>query len=106
VTGTLDKDEENVRVKATEITNLADIAEHPFSSVHFTVDSSRFRPDDLAALKTLILKYPGKYDGFLHLHGNGCETVIYLGQDARLHISDDLKEEAEQLLGKGTTRFQ
>ncbi len=106
VTGTLDADEENVRVKATEITNLADVAEHPFSSVHFTVDSSRFRPDDLAALKTLVLKYPGKYDGFLHIHVNGCETVIYLGQDARLHISDELKNEAEQFLGKGNTRFQ
>ncbi|NPU83054.1 MAG: DNA polymerase III subunit alpha [Syntrophaceae bacterium] len=106
VTGTLDADEENVRVKATEILNLAEIADHPFSSVHFKVDALRFQPDDLATLKALILKYPGKYEGYLHLHANGCETVIFLGQDSRLDISDVLKDEAEQFLGKGTTHFQ
>ncbi|PKN36093.1 MAG: DNA polymerase III subunit alpha [Deltaproteobacteria bacterium HGW-Deltaproteobacteria-19] len=105
VTGTLDADEENVRVKATEILNLAEIADHPFSSVHFEVNASRFQPEDLATLKALILKYPGKYEGFLHLHVNGCETVIFLGQDARMDISDELKTEAEQFLGEGTTRF-
>ncbi len=105
VTGTLDADEENVRVKATEIQNLAEIADHPFLSVHFTVDASRFQPEDLSTLKALIMKYPGKYEGFLHLQVNGCETVIFLGQDARMDISDELKDEAEQFLGKGTTRF-
>jgi DNA polymerase-3 subunit alpha len=85
--------------------NLTEIADHPFLSVHFTVDASRFQPEDLSTLKALIMKYPGKYEGFLHLQVNGCETVIFLGQDARMDISDELKDEAEQFLGKGTTRF-
>lgn len=106
VTGILDVDEETARVKATEIQKLAEIAEHPFTSVHFTVDAARLQQDDLAGLKALIQRYPGRYDGYLHLLSNGCEAVVYLGPDARLEISDTLKEEANRFLGEGMTRFQ
>jgi hypothetical protein len=34
------------------------------------------------------------------------ETVIYLGEKCRLNISEDIKKEADEILGAGTTKFR
>ncbi|MDI6777509.1 MAG: PHP domain-containing protein [Syntrophales bacterium] len=33
----------------------------------------------------------GRYDGFIHLLDEGCETVVYLTDDCRLDISEQMK---------------
>lgn len=106
VTGTVDANDENTKIIASEIQPLKHVLEHPFSTIHFDIDASKVTPDAMEALKRILLKYKGKLDCFIHLHLNGqSETVIYLGDDFRLDASKELKIESESLFGSGTVRF-
>ncbi len=60
----------------------------------------------LEALKETLIKYKGKYDGYIHLvEENQSETVIYLGKDLRLNICEEIRKDADRILGSGSTRF-
>jgi DNA polymerase-3 subunit alpha len=105
VKGTLDIAEDDVKVLASEVLTLSSALNQPFKAVHFTLDIDRTSPEDLQSLRQLLLKFPGKGDGFLRLQNNQAETIVYLGEDIRLELSTKLKKAVDQLLGEGTTRF-
>ncbi len=107
IKGTLDVNEESVKVIASDAIILSDSLEEPFSSVHFTVDVAKSAGKDIELIKKLLQKHKGKYDGYIHLIvADKSETVIYLGKDLKLDISDDIKREADNILGPGTTQFR
>jgi len=108
VRGTIDVGEETVRVMATEIEHLEEATDRPFSSVHFHMTARSVTVETLLSLRDLLIRdYPGKCDGFLHVHDNGTETVVSLGDETRVTASTGLRETADGLIGlRGATIFQ
>jgi len=107
IKGTLDVNEENIKIIASDAIILADALEKPFSSVHFTVDVTKSSGKDIELIKELLKKHKGKYDGYIHLIvANKSETIIYLGKDLKLNMSDDIKREADNIFGPGATHFR
>lgn len=107
VMGTLDSDEENVKIIASEILPLSEALANPHAAVHFDIDSIHLSDVSINMLKDLLRQHKGKLDAFIHLHLNDhSETIIYLGQDVRLHPSIELKSAADSILGRGSTRFE
>jgi DNA polymerase-3 subunit alpha len=107
IKGFLDVNEEGVKVIASDIIILADVLEKPFTSVHFMIDTTKSTGKDIESIKELLHKYKGKYDGYIHLIiANKSETIIHLGSDLKLNISDDMKREADNILGPGTIQFK
>jgi DNA polymerase-3 subunit alpha len=107
IKGALDVNEESVKVIASDAIILADALKNPFSSVHFTIDVAKSAGKDIELIKELLQKYKGTYDGYIHLIvPDKSETVIYLGKDLKLNISDDMKRGADSIFGPGTTQFR
>ena len=107
VKGILDEDEKSVKIVASEVTILADALGKPFTSVHFMVDVAKSGEEDIKSMKRLLQEHKGKHDGYIHLiAADESETVIYLGKDLKIDMSNDMKKEADNILGLGTTQFR
>ncbi len=106
VKGRLDVGDEGGKIVATEITNIEDAMKTPFSSVHFIVDTEKFNGDTLQSLKKVLNEKKGKYPGYIHLLiSNGAETILSLGEGLKIDISEEVRTEADGILGPGATRF-
>jgi DNA polymerase-3 subunit alpha len=102
--GTLDVTEESARLVVSEIHRLTEYNGVSFSSIHIIFDANRMDDSHLGLLREICRKYPGKHDCYLHLIlQNQSETVVYLGNESKINISQPLKEEVERLLGPGST---
>ena len=102
--GTLDVTEESARLVVSEIHRLTEYNGVSFSSIHIVFDANRMDDSHLGLLRKICRKYPGKHDCYLHLIlQNQSETVVYLGNESKINISQSLKEEVERLLGPGST---
>jgi DNA polymerase-3 subunit alpha len=102
--GTLDVTEESARLVVSEIHRLTEYNGVSFSSIHIVFDANRMDDSHLGLLREICRKYPGKHDCYLHLIlQNQSETVVYLGNESKINISQPLKEEVERLLGPGST---
>ena len=102
--GTLDVTEESARLVVSEIHRLTEYNGVSFSSIHVVFDANRMDESHLGLLREICRKYPGKHDCYLHLIlQNQSETVVYLGNESKINISQPLKEEVEHLLGPGST---
>ncbi|MCK4535000.1 MAG: hypothetical protein KAT81_05660, partial [Syntrophobacterales bacterium] len=78
----------------------------PFSSVHFIIDTEKSDGGTVEALKAILDRRRGNNTGYIHLQSsNSAETIISLGEGSRVEISEDIKKEADELLGPGATRF-
>ncbi len=105
IKGYLDVSEESVKVIANEVTLLEESAQHAFKKAHFTLKMNEAGTEALSSLQELLELHKGNHDGYLRLLNDHCETIIYLGENHRLQISDELKKEADRLLGREATRF-
>jgi DNA polymerase-3 subunit alpha len=105
IRGTLDVAEDNVKVIASEVKLLASVNEKTHNSVYFTVDVKKSSAEDIEALGRSLKQYPGKYDVFIRLIEERCETVVYLGEDMKIDLSLPLKKEADSILGIGASQF-
>jgi DNA polymerase-3 subunit alpha len=104
--GTLDVTEESTRLIVSEVHRLTEYNGVSFSSIHVIFDAKRMDDSQLDSLRDICRKYPGKHDLYLHLMlPNQSETVVYLGSESKINISQPLKEELERLLGPGSARF-
>jgi len=102
--GTLDVTEESCRLIVSEIHRLTEYNSVSFSSIHVLFDANRMDESHLNLLREICRKYPGKHDCYLHIIlPNQSETVVYLGNESKINISQPLKEEFERLLGPGST---
>lgn len=93
--------EESVKVIANEICLLQDAPDvSPYASVHFYIDSRLSTNDNnILNLKYLSKKYKGYSEGYIHLLNGTSETVVYLGDDCRFHLTSELLKAARLLLG-------
>ncbi|MCD6152307.1 MAG: DNA polymerase III subunit alpha [Syntrophobacterales bacterium] len=107
IKGRVDAGEENIKIVASEVLTLEEAAKSPFTSVHFMVDVTKAKEHDIELLNAMLYKYKGKHKAYMHIIENKVsETVIYLGEKCRLNISEDIKKEADGILGVGTTKFR
>lgn len=106
IKGRLDIGDEGGKIVASEITTVEEAMKNPFSSVHFTIDTEKSDRETIEALKAILDRRRGSNTGYIHLRStNGTETVISLGKDAGVDISEDTRKEADELLGPGSTWF-
>jgi DNA polymerase-3 subunit alpha len=105
VRGTVDAGEESIKVIATEVLPLSEALDHPFQTASFRFDTLRLADHDLKALRAVLKKQPGKAEGFIHLLDDHSETVIYLGKNVRFAPTEQLRQEADRILGAGATSF-
>jgi DNA polymerase-3 subunit alpha len=107
IKGRVDAGEENIKIVASEVLTLEEAVKSPFTTVHFMVDVTKTKESDIELLNTMLHRYKGKYKAYMHIIANKVsETVIYLGEKCRLNISEDIKKEADEILGAGTTKFR
>jgi DNA polymerase-3 subunit alpha len=105
IKGTIDAGEEGVKVIASELSALGNASEKPFNEAHFYIDVSHTSSELITELNKLLHNHRGKYEGFIHIINGKSEVIVYLGKDCRLAITDKLRDESDQLLGLGATRF-
>jgi DNA polymerase-3 subunit alpha len=106
IKGIVDAGEESSKIRVVEATSLKDILDNPYTSVHFQVKNDSIAPESLLELKQFLLEHRGKYDSYIHLTVDSfSETVIYLGKDMKLNISEEIRAGGDNILGRGSTKF-
>ncbi|HUH65822.1 MAG TPA: DNA polymerase III subunit alpha, partial [Syntrophales bacterium] len=105
VKGVIDAGEEGVKVIASEIAGLGDAVSNAYDVVHFTVDISKIEEKDIESLRELLSRHRGKRDAYIRLVNSGSDVLVFLGTDLQLELSDQLRKDADLLLGAGSTQF-
>jgi len=105
IKGTLDVAEDNVKVIASEVKPVASATEKLHNAVYLTVDVRISTAEDIERLGRRLKRYPGKFDVFVRLMEERCETVVYLGEDMKVDLSLPLKKDVESILGRGASQF-
>jgi len=105
VKGVVDIGEESVKMIAAEVTPLASAVEKNYQSAYFTVDVESVVSNDIDNLLKCIVNHDGKQEVYIKLIEKKSETLIFLGDDLRINISPELRQDAEQILGSGSTMF-
>jgi len=105
VKGILDVSEDSSKVIAVETQLLSEASIKSDASARFTFDTATLDADALSKLKEVIRNHPGKHDSCLRLLAEGHETIVYLGEENRIKLSENLKKEADRILGPGATSF-
>jgi hypothetical protein len=93
-------------VIATEALPLSEALDHPFQTASFRFNTTRLADHDLESLRSVLKKYPGRAEGYIHLLDDQSETVIHLGKKVLFAPSEQLKEETDRILGAGATQFR
>ena len=106
VKGSLDVGEESVKLMAADVSLLQKVIENTSrQSVHFYVKTASYKDDMISTIKDMSIKYKGMDEGFIHLVNGDAEAVIALGKQVGFNSSEQMKQEAERLLGPVTITF-
>ena len=103
---TMDANNQKSKVKAEDISLLADAAKILPSTVHVSLDISVISKPQLEKLKNILKNHPGKCTTYLHLFIPGqSETIISLPEEFHLNPSEGLSKEVEYLFGSQVMTF-
>ena len=105
ITGIIDIGDESPKIIAQDAVPLSKSMENPYKQVRFMINADKATPENIMSLNEAIKKYSGKYDGYMHIINGKSETIVYLGEQSRLDISDKLKKEVDGIMGEGTTTY-
>jgi DNA polymerase-3 subunit alpha len=106
IKGRLDVSDEGTKIVASMVTTVEEAVKTPFSSVHFMVDTERSNDNTVETLKAIIERRKGNYPGYIHLlSSHNAETILSLGDRSRVEISEEIRKEADEILGPGATCF-
>ena len=105
ISGIVDMGDESVKIIAQEVTPLHKALEKPYKYVRFIIDANKILPETIKSLKDTIKKYRGHYESYMHIINGKSETIIYLGDDCRLDINENLRKETDRILGEGATIY-
>ena len=105
IQGIVDIGDESPKIIAQEVVPLSKSMENPYKQVRFMINADKATPENIMSLNEAIKKYSGKYEGYMHIINGKSETIVYLGDQSRLDISDKLKKEVDGILGEGTTTY-
>ncbi len=79
--------------------------ENPYKQARFIINVDKVSPESIILFHEAIIKYPGKYECYMHIVNGKSETIVYLGDQSKLDISNTLKKEIDGILGHGATAF-
>ena len=96
VRGTLDPSDEHVKIKATEVQPLSEVAPLSWKTLHLKIPLASLTPPQLEELKGLIVENKGDYKVWLHLiDAREQETVIAFSDQFTVapssHFQDHLR---------------
>jgi len=101
IKGTLETNEERVRLRATNIFSIRELRNG--TRVRMRINDAITR-EDLLKLKDILKDYPGNSPIHLHITTDIGEAVIELGK-FRVDIQDKLIDDLESHFGKGVLLF-
>jgi DNA polymerase III subunit alpha len=105
IKGYLDVAEDSIKVIAADAVPLDEVKINSFSKAQFTINVETANYEVLKSLKELLTRHRGNSDVYLRLMSKRAETIIHLGNDNKIEISDKLKSDADLFFGSGSTRF-
>ncbi len=105
VKGNIDIGDETPKLIANDVITLAQALANPYKQIRFMVDAGKVSTENIISFCNAMKKYNGKYDSYIHILNDKSETIVYLGEQLRLDISDKLKREADSILGEGATIY-
>ncbi|MBI5522552.1 MAG: DNA polymerase III subunit alpha [Desulfarculus sp.] len=102
VTGTVDKDERGVKIKATKILPLDQATQTMTTRLRLKLEATGLTRDRLVLLRQTLCQYPGSCRVSLHLNvpGKG-EAVLMLPAQYRVDPAPELMEQVNRLFGHG-----
>jgi DNA polymerase III subunit alpha len=109
VKGTLDisggEETSKITLMAQELILLDKSLENPYKQVRFMVDANKVSTENISSLISSMKKFHGKCESSIHIINGKSETIVYLGDDLRLDINDNMRKEADSILGQGATVY-
>jgi DNA polymerase III subunit alpha len=114
IRGTVDVEEESVKVIAREIVRLKDlmalnpafyaVPQNGQKEVHFHLPAGRITRDQLETLKSLLSRHRGEIPAFIHLNDSSKgETILVLPEGLKVNPSNDMIREVDGLFGSPVT---
>ncbi|MCX5852039.1 MAG: DNA polymerase III subunit alpha, partial [Deltaproteobacteria bacterium] len=100
-------DDEEPKIIATEILTIEEALQQSIIATHVKIDSRSTTDNEIDNLKALLQTHKGNSPVYLHLvDNNSSEIIIQLGDDHFVAISEDLRTDLNNLLGKGSSWFK
>lgn len=107
IRGNLDLSEDRIKIKATEVRSLSDLASFSYQILHLKVPRSSLTTEGLSQLKEAILTHPGDCQIYFHiLNGERGETVIAFSDDYRVDPSPVFQEQVQTLFPSPRLSFE
>ena len=107
LTGTLDRGEKTIRIKATQLCSLADLQSTRFSRVTIQLPCAGAASEAFVRLREILYRHPGPCPVFLTVTiPEHSESVITVGPELRVLPSERFLSDLEALIGKGAASFQ
>jgi len=100
VKGTVDRNENNVKIKATLIQDLETLPEKTIRRVDIRLNSVGLSRDDLESLRKILESYRGSCPVYLHLISGRKEYVMEIDRNLRINPVQDLFSLIENKFGK------
>jgi len=108
VTGTVDRGEKGVKIKATKISSLVEARQRMTSRVDIRLTATGASTEDLVRLREVILRHKGACPLYLRIVEPRHEDTVLLikaGSDHSVSPTEGLVNELESLLGRGAVTF-
>jgi DNA polymerase-3 subunit alpha len=107
VTGAIDVGEKNTKIMAATIVLLKEVTERETTTVAFNLTTDGLEKGQLAALKTVIARYPGACRAVLNILIPGrSKTAIKLPESCTVAASEELMVEVKNLFGYNAVSFE
>jgi DNA polymerase-3 subunit alpha len=108
VSGTLDRAEQAVRIKATKVESLHEVRERMTTKVEIRITATGASPEDLARLRDVLVRHRGACPVYLNItipRLGGAKLSIRADREHSVAPTDELVHEVETLLGSGAVSF-
>jgi DNA polymerase-3 subunit alpha len=95
------------KLLVSEVLSLKEVRERLTRRVHFRLTTPGLDDRQLRALHTIVGRYRGECEGYLHLViPNRSETVVRLPDTLRIQACDELMDDVEKLFGYNVVTFE
>ena len=99
--GTAQKDESSAKILAESVIHMDQAESLWTASVHFNMDLTNAKKNDLSQLHDIIQQNPGSSKGYIHLNFPGkYEVILELPKNMGLGVSQGLARKTRALLGQ------
>ncbi|MBI5182146.1 MAG: DNA polymerase III subunit alpha, partial [Nitrospirae bacterium] len=106
ITGSMDKGEKGIKIKATRIATISEANNKQLSKINIKLNSNALSQNELRHLREILLKYRGSCAVYIRMTiPNHSESIIAVDSDIRVNPTNSLINEIEGFLGKDTVTF-